>query len=202
MKMKDYIKTWEGMQVEKYWTRLMVAGLMVMLVVLSIAVFSKRQTVVIQPFTLSEEAWIATDNVSRSYKEAWGMAFAILIGNSTPASVDFIKDRLAVFLSPRIYTQVIDVIEIQAREIQRDRITTRFEPRSIEFEGASNKVFVYGFSYVRGATGREDRNEKTYEFVISVSGYAPQLESIDTYSGKPRTQKILGSMKASEKGKN
>ena len=70
MKLKDYIKTWEGMQVEKYWTRLMVAGLMVMLVVLSIAVFSKRQTVVIQPFTLSEEAWIATDNASRSYKEA------------------------------------------------------------------------------------------------------------------------------------
>lgn len=37
-----------------------------------------------------------------------GTIFAAEIGNVTPATVDFIKDRIAIFLAPSIYHDVID----------------------------------------------------------------------------------------------
>jgi hypothetical protein len=76
--------------------------------------------------------------------------FAQLLGNVTPGTVDFVKERLTPLLSPSIYQDVIDAIEIQAQQIKNDRVTMRFEPRFVEYEPKSDKVFVYGYSYVKG----------------------------------------------------
>ncbi|MCV5185818.1 type IV conjugative transfer system protein TraE, partial [Escherichia coli] len=77
------------------------------------------------PFTLTEEAWVTKSNASQSYKEAWGFAFAQLLGNVTPGTVDFVKERITPLLSPSIYQDVIDAIEIQAQQIKNDRVTMR-----------------------------------------------------------------------------
>jgi conjugal transfer pilus assembly protein TraE len=198
MRLQRYLKTWEGTQSENKWGRLFQASLLVIVFLLALQLFSKEYIVTIQPFTLTEEAWITKNNASQSYKEAWGFAFAQILGNITPGSVDFVKERIRPLLSPNIYQEVIDAIEMQARQIKNDRVTMRFEPRFVEYEPKSEKVFVYGYSYMKGPSSDEQRSERTYEFIIEIAHYAPVFAFIDTYSGKPRTEKVLKQLKHRE----
>ncbi|EFP0184027.1 hypothetical protein HLX14_004556 [Escherichia coli] len=100
-----------------------------------------------------------------------------------------------------MYQDVIDAIEMQSRQIKNDRVSIRFEPRTVEYELNSDKVFVYGYSYTKGASSTEERSERTYEFIIKISNYAPLLDFIDTYIGKPRTEKVLEQMKRKEESR-
>ncbi|MEK9497189.1 TraE/TraK family type IV conjugative transfer system protein [Photorhabdus sp. P32] len=198
MNLKKYLKTWEGSQTENKWGRIFQSGLIAIIFLLVIQVFSKETIVTIQPFTLTEEAWVTKNNASQSYKEAWGFAFAQLLGNVTPRTVDFVKERISPLLAPNIYQDVIDVIEIQALQIKNDRVSMRFEPRFVEYEIKSDKVFIYGYSYIKGASSNEERSERTYEFVVKIANYAPVLDYIDTYAGKPRTTTVLEQLKRKE----
>lgn len=190
MKLSQYLKTWEGMQNENKWGRVVQAALLVIVFVLMIKVFTKETIVTMQPFTLTEEAWVAQKSASRSYKEAWAFAFAQLFGNVTPTTVEFIKDRVRPFLGPRIYQEVIDALEMQARQIKGDRVSMRFEPRVVEYEMNTNKVFVYGYSFTKGTNSAEERVDRTYEFTIQIANYAPLLTHLETYAGRPRTKSM------------
>ncbi|MFC1336962.1 MAG: pilus assembly protein [gamma proteobacterium symbiont of Clathrolucina costata] len=201
MKWGDFVKTWEGSLAENKWNRIFNGGLAVAVVLLSYMVFTKEHVVVIQPETLGSEAWITKDQASQSYKESWGLFLAQLTGNITPANVDFLKDRLKPLLSPAIYSDVIDTLETQAQGIKNDRITMRFEPRFVEYETTSDRVFVYGYSFVKGATGDEDRQERTYEYRIRISNYAPMILDINTYEGKPRTERVLEQLQKQEESR-
>jgi len=198
LNLKKYLKTWEGIQTENQWGRIFQAGLIAVVFLLAVQVFSKETIVTLQPFTLTEEAWVTKSNAAQSYKEAWGFAFAQLLGNVTPGTVDFVKERITPILSPSIYQDVMDAIEIQSSQIRNDRVSMRFEPRSVEYEPKSDKVFVYGYSYVKGASSDEQRSERCYEFVIKISHYAPVLDYIDTYAGKPHTKSVLEQLKRKE----
>lgn len=190
--MTKLLQTWEGVQAENKWNRIFIVLLLVGQLVLAVQLFSKETVVTIQPWTLNDDAWVTADAASASYKEAWGFALATLFGNVTPANVDFIKERIELLLSPSIYNEVMDVLEMQSQQIKIDRVTIRFEPRFVEYEPKTGKVFVYGNSFTRGvARDKEDRSERTYEFELSISNYLPVLEHLDTYEGRPRTESVL-----------
>lgn len=190
--MKDFLKTWEGTEVENKWSRVFIGTLLLVIIVLVLLVSRKETVVTIQPWTLEGEAWVTKNNASQSYKEAWGLALSILIGNVQPSTVGFIKDRIAPILSPKIYQEVIDVLEVQAIDIKKDRVVMRFEPRGIIYETKTGKVFVEGMSYMKGVSSdKELGTRRTYEFVISVDNYMPKLEYIDTYENLAKTEKML-----------
>ncbi|MBX2808172.1 MAG: type IV conjugative transfer system protein TraE [Cellvibrionaceae bacterium] len=191
MKMDSFVRTWEGALVENKWNRIFNGALVISILLLLFMLFSKDQIVVIQPETLGTEAWITKSQASESYKESWGLFLAQMTGNITPANVDFLKDRLKPLLSPAIYSDVIDALELQTLNIKNDRVTMRFEPRFVEYEKESDKVFVYGYSFVKGATGTETRNDRTYEYRINIANYAPMIVDINTYEGLPRTEYVL-----------
>lgn len=191
MELKEFLKTWEGTQAENRWNRLAIVGLIGLAGLLSVKVMTKDAVVVLQPVTLSEEAWVTKAQASQSYLESWGLFLAQLVGNVTPATVDFLKDRLGPLLAPAIYADVIEAVEVQANQIRNDRVSMRFEPRAIEYELSTNKVFVYGNSFVKGVNGTEERNERTYEFEISISQYQPTVHYMTTYAGRPRTERIV-----------
>lgn len=196
MNMKSFLKTWEGTQSENKWGRVFTAVLLGVIVALILMVYQKETVVTVQPWTLEEDAWVTKNNASQSYKEAWGLAFSILLGNVQPTTVGFIKDRLAPLLSPAIYQEVVDVLEVQAIDIKKDRVIMRFEPRAISYETKSNKVFVEGLSFIKGASSdRETSTRRTYEFEISINSYAPQLTNMNTYEGGARTVKELSKQK-------
>jgi len=80
---------------------------------------------------------------------------------------------------------------MQAKNIEDDRITMRFEPRVVEYEKTTDKVFVYGYSFVKGTTGDEEKNEITYEYRLKLDNYAPMIIDLNTYVGKPRSENVL-----------
>jgi conjugal transfer pilus assembly protein TraE len=192
MNLKNYLKSWEGTQNENKWGRMFIAGLIVAVLVL-IGMLANKQTIVtIQPFTLHDEAWVTEDDSSQGYKEAWGFALAQLFGNVTPSNVGFIKDRIDRLLSPAIYNDVINVLEMQSQQIRNDRVSIRFEPRFVEYEPKSEKVFVYGYSFTKGMSNESEvRTDRTYEFEIAISNYIPVIDFMDTYEGRPRTEDVL-----------
>lgn len=198
MKIGDFLNTHEGALSENRWNRFANVGLTVAVLVLLYMVNSKDQIVVIQPTALASEAWISNDAASQSYKEVWGFHLAQLTGNVTPANVDFLKERLKPLLSPAIYSEIIDTLEMQAQDIRDDRITMRFEPRAVEYEVDTDKVFVYGYSFVKGSTGSEDRTDRTYEYRLKIENYAPLIVDINTYEGKPRSEQVLAQLQKQE----
>ncbi|MGH0003623.1 TraE/TraK family type IV conjugative transfer system protein [Pseudovibrio ascidiaceicola] len=191
MKLQRFLNTWDGTKMENRWNRLLLLGFILLTILLAVLVFKKDTVVVLQPWSLTEEAEVMKSSSTQSYKEAWGWAMAMLMGNVTPASVDLVEERVGPLLHPSIYEDVILAINLQAEEIKADRVSMRFEPRLLEYEPSSNKVFVYGTSFMRAPSGTERRTDRTYEYIVEVSAYAPVITGMQTYEGRPRTARVL-----------
>ncbi len=203
MRLKQFLQTWEGTQFENTWLRIFSATMLVIILFLMVLVFRKETIVTMQPFTLKSEAWVSQNDASQSYKKAWGMALAQLVGNVQPATVDFVKDTLSPILTPSIYQDVMDTLEVQALDIKKDRVVMRFEPRVIIYEPETDKVFVEGLSFVSGVSAKkESTSSRVYEFVIGVEGYMPELQYITTYEGRAKTQEALKKVRGNSKSAN
>lgn len=190
MKFLKFIRSYEGTQSENRWLRLFVGGLVLLTLMLTFKVFSKDTVVIIQPQTLETEAWVMKNQSSQSYKEAWGLFLANMLGNTTPANVDFLKEKIAQLLSPEIFNEALEAMQVQANQIKTDRVTMRFEPRFVVYEESNGRVYVQGYSFIKGVTGTEDRTDRTYEIEVQINRYVPQVTYINTYEGKPRTARV------------
>lgn len=193
MNLQRYFSTFQGLKTENRLNRV-VTGLLVVAVIGEAFVIATRpQIVTIQPWTLASDAQITKSDASQSYIEAWGLALAELLGNVQPGSVDFIADRLRPLLDPAIYHRVMDGLQQNAEDLRDDRVSMRFEPRTVRFEKSTGRVFVTGMSYVRQGTSleTEQHSQRTYEFGIKIAHYAPLVTHITTYEGDPRTADVI-----------
>ena len=164
---------------------------LVIILILLVAVLSKRTLVTITPYTLVQDSWISNSDGADSYREAWALFLAQELGNITPDTIDFVSKRIGPLLSPAIYHDFMAIIHSQAEHIKEDRITLRFEARSVLYEPETNKTFVTGNLYTRSVSGKELRDFRTYEFEIGISNFAPVLLSMNTYNDVPKTMKQL-----------
>lgn len=186
MRFSKYLETFQGAMSENKFSRIAILSLSAALVVTAITALSKETVVTVQPYTLTEEAWVMQSDASQSYKEAWGLMLAIMKGNVTPATLDFVQERIQPLLSADIYQSVMEAIELQALQIRNDRISMRFEPREVIYDPGSNLVFVTGDSYMVSPNGEQIRDRRTYEYGIDIRNYAPVISHIETYTGRPR----------------
>ena len=134
MNIKQYFSTYQGLQAENRWNRLVTLGLVALCLGETVMLAIRPTVVTIQPWTLTRDAQVTESNASQSYIEAWGLALSELLGNVTPSNVNFIAERLGPLLDPKIYHQVIDAVHANAEELKNDRVTMRFEPRRVKFE--------------------------------------------------------------------
>lgn len=201
MKLKKFLSSWEGTQNENRWSRVFISSLIVLSILLCVKSFTQERVTVIQPMTLTEEAWVSSKRASASYQESWGLFLALLLGNATPDTVNFIKDRVGPLLAPKIYQEVMLAINEQAEFIRQDRVAMRYEPRYVLYEEESDRVYVYGYSYVKDSTTKESRSESTYEFQVTIRNYQPEIEHMTVYSGKPRSEHVLLQMQSRAKKK-
>lgn len=198
MNLKSYLGSREGFLAENRWSRIVNSFLVVAVILLAVRSFMTDTVVVIKPYTLTEEAEITSSSAAASYHEAWGLFFSTLLGNVSPDSAKFIRDRVGPLLSPKIYTEVMAVIEEQSLHIENDKVVVRFEPRFVLFEAETGHVYVNGNSYIKDATTKETREESTYEFRIKIQSYQPTVEYMTLYTGKPRSEKVLKQMQDRE----
>lgn len=177
------------------WARALLGVAVFALLVAVFALSNQKERVILQPVTLTDDAWVEENAASETYKTSWGAYLGTLMGNVTPGKLSFIKERIEPLLAPEIYTQTLQAFEKQAQDLRDNRIAFRFELRSVDYEPATDKIFAYGYRYATGAGSREEqRSERTYEYQLRIREYLPEITSIDTYPGKPRTQKLLRMM--------
>ena len=200
MKLAKYFQSYEKLQSDSRYLYLVICGLTVALICTLYFACTKPVIVTIQPWTMTQDAQLSENKASRSYIEAWGMALSELIGNVTPSNVGYIAERISPLLAPEIYHSTMDALYANAESLRLDRTTLRFEPRVVTFEKSTGKVYVTGRSYRRLANSLEGEKNynRTYEFRIRISHYAPLITHIDTYEGTPKTRDVLAREKVSK----
>lgn len=193
MELKQFTKSIEEMRSKIQSAHLLVLVMVACNIVLALGLLFRDTVVTVVPWTLSGEAEVTKDDASQNYKESWGMAIALLLGNVQPATVDFIADRIKPLLSPEIYHEAVDALYSNAQILREERVTLRFEPRRVTYEKTSGRVFVSGYSYSRLGTSMdgEKRHERTFEIGLEIAEYAPVITYIDTYTGKARTEDVI-----------
>lgn len=193
MKLSTFQQSFSGLKLENHFHRLVTLALLILNGVLLFALLNQKVIVTMQPWTMARDAQVTESQSSQSYIESWGLALAYQLGNITPANVDFVTDHVKPLLSPKIYQAAIDAMQANAESIREDRVAIRFEPKSTTYEKSTGKVFVFGTSFIRSGTGqdKERREPRTYEFLIKITNYLPEIEHIDTYIGVPHTTTVL-----------
>ena len=156
MNLQNFKKSYAQLVVGQQWTRGMLAMTILALLIAVFALVNKTERVVLQPVTLTDEAWIEEGRASESYKTGWGAYLGMLMGNITPNKLGFIKERLEPLLAPEIYGETMQAFEAQAQDLRDNRISLRFELRSADYEPATDKVFAYGYRYATGSGTKEE----------------------------------------------
>lgn len=200
MKWQVFTETWQTIQAENRWSRVVIVGLMVSNAVLAAHALTEKPIVTVVPPN-HQGITIKPSGGDQKFSEAWGLYLAELIGNITPGNVEFVIGSVEPMLSPKIYQETVVALRAQAKKISDDRVSMRFEPHQVNFEPSTGKVFVSGNSYVSAAGGEEKKTKRTFEFIVSSSNYMPRIDQIETYAGNPLTQKVRERMQKEDEAR-
>lgn len=191
MQFKNLNTSYKALRAEKYLGRITICALAVTTSLLAFTVLNKKTVTTIIPYTMQQVGYVSADMASESYKTSWGMALAILLGNCNYGSVDMIEKRIAPLLPNDIFEQTLTALRAQAAQFKENRITVRFEINRYIYEPSTDKVFVEGDYYIKAPGLAEKKHLRTYEFIIGVQGYMPQILYINTYEDQARTEQRL-----------
>ena len=199
MNLKNWKQSYRSLKTEAGLTRVALAFSSVAIALLSFNALTKNQTVVITPYTMQKTGWVSESNSSQSYKEAWALSLAQLLGNVSPGNLDFVQNRLSPLLPANLYEDTMTNIRAQVIMMKENRVTTSFDPLEIVYERSSDKVFVYGKYSSQSQSIKPKREKRTYEFKLSMDNYLPQITHIDTYADEPHTQARLEQLKKKQR---
>lgn len=157
--------------------RIVVVLLLVSNIILVILV-QRSQTVVLVPPALKTEAKVCLKHADRPYLEAWGLFFAMLMGNVTPRNIDFIVQSLQQYMSPGIYQELTQEMFEQAKSIKESSLTLSFNAQEVVYDEATKRVKVRGQSVLRGTHGKPETMNRTYDMAIEIRNYGPVLTDV------------------------
>ena len=186
MTLSDFLSTWRGLTLENRLHRLAVLGLIGTNLVIAVALLRAERTVVLVPPVLEGQVSVARAQASQEVKEAWALFVAELLGNVSPTGAEFLEKALDPLLAPSLRRPVLEVMDQQVREIQRERVSMTFQPRSISYDAAGDRVFVTGIQTTRGPAGKPVARVRTYEMTVGFANYRPVIRHLDVYPDEPR----------------
>ncbi|MDD6317837.1 MAG: TraE/TraK family type IV conjugative transfer system protein [Succinatimonas hippei] len=183
--------------------------------VLAVYVTFQKPVTVLVPWTAQHSGYVSQDIATESFKISNAMMLATMFGNVNFGSVDLIEQRIAPLLPNDSYQSVMTALRAQAMQFNENHITARFEIVKYVYEPATDKVFITGNYYISANNGPEKHLKRTYEFIIGMESFMPDLNAspdgnikytflpqilyMNTYEDEPRTLERLKELK--EKGK-
>ena len=94
MDKKTFSNTWAGIHNFNNFLKIVVLCLLFTNIVRVYGWISKDQLVVFVPPSLNEKVEVSVNRASESYKKAWALFVATLLGNINPDNSDFIRTQL------------------------------------------------------------------------------------------------------------
>lgn len=186
MKGSKYFETFRGSKLENKYSRYVILGLTLTVLILAFQVTTRKQTVVQIPPGLTAEGKIMPDNASESVKKAWGTFFALALGNVTPRSADFTARVLSPHISSAVHKRMMELIAAETKTIKDQSISVSFTPTDVFYVPSTKKVVVTGQFVIHGLRDNGKTSVKTYVMGVNFKNYMVTLTSIDTYTGSWR----------------
>jgi conjugal transfer pilus assembly protein TraE len=135
MDFKQFLSSYRGLRSENWFYRVLCGALLLSNLILGVAVFSSKETVVLVPPVLREPVQVGLKQADRKHQESWALFFALLLDNITPRNLEFVAGEIEKYLSPAIYQSVMQDVVEQARGVREANISTTFEPRELVYDG-------------------------------------------------------------------
>lgn len=150
--------------------------------------YSKDQIVVVDPPQAIGQYKISETKASVTYKVAWAMSMANLVGNMSPTEAPYIINQLSYMFSPGIENQTRKSLYAYIELLKKKKVETQFTSKEIYYDPETDQVFVYGDMRLKSLVNKSPTNIK-YTFVskVSISSYKPAIQRFDFYEGKPKT---------------
>lgn len=189
MKLSHWLKTREGALAESKISRPIILLLAFTCLVLAFGLVRKSETVVMVPSTLEERAWVSKSSASAEMQVAQGLSLALLLGNVTPGSAEFVSSNISRSLSPRMYRPILEAIDREVRELRDEQISVSFTPTLARFDPDVDRVVITGEVITRGLRGSERREIRTYEMGFSTRNHTLLLDHMRVMEGTWRRQR-------------
>lgn len=189
MKAGAYFKTFHGALKENAFTRPLMGALIVSNLLMAMIAFGRNETIVMVPPGIDERVQIGVSEGSPGLKEAWGTHIAMLMGNATPRTANYLSEQLGRLSSPRLFQQIQEQIDKQAKALTDEGMSVSFVPNSTFYLPSRDVVVVSGEYMLRGMRGMERSMVRTYEIGVRIQDYRVRMDSLDVYEG-PWTERI------------
>jgi conjugal transfer pilus assembly protein TraE len=158
---------------------------------LGLLVLRQDRTVTMVPPDFHQAVSVRRGQADPAFHEAWGAYFAGVLGNVTPGNVRFVRQALESHLCPEIFHDVVSQVERESMQMAQDRVSTRFLAQRVVYEAQTGKVFVQGQHVIDSAAGARRTTDRTFEFVLRVREFMPQVCGVASYAGPPRTLDVI-----------
>ena len=147
---------------------------------------SLRERIVLVPPTIDRAESVAWNSASAEYIKSFGLFVAIMVGNITPANVNFVADSLSGFVDSSIYPDVRKrlISAAESRTFKETASATRFEPVAVHYEQQTNRVFVSGHMSVISAANAATAQDLTYEMTVVIREGRPYVTFLTSYDGQ------------------
>ncbi|WP_297501662.1 TraE/TraK family type IV conjugative transfer system protein [Ferrovum sp.] len=150
------------------------------------ASLTSHERVVIVPPGINQATSVGWADADATYYKAFGMFIATLIGNITPANVEFVSKSLSGYMDSAVYSDVRKkmIALADSREFRETAGATKFVPTAIAYEPDTNKVFVAGqMTVVTAQSSTKIADDLTYEMVVKMREGRPVITAITSYPG-------------------
>jgi conjugal transfer pilus assembly protein TraE len=150
------------------------------------ASLTSHERVVIVPPGINQATSVGWADADSTYYKAFGMFIATLIGNITPANVEFVSKSLSGYMDSAVYSDVRKkmIALADSREFRETAGATKFVPTAIAYEPDTSKVFVAGqMTVVTAQSSTKTADDLTYEMVVKMREGRPVITAITSYPG-------------------
>ena len=183
MKLPEYLKSWKGSLAENKFSRYIILTLAISNIVLVMLVTNVNETVVLVPPDVSREAKLSERDASAGYKEAWATHVAMMLGNVTPRTAQYVSEHVGKIMGPSVYRAMMEGITEQSARISSEQLTIQFVPSTAFYVPEKDVVVVTGEYTIRGMQNSEQRMLRTYEIGVEVNNYVVRVDSLEVYEG-------------------
>jgi conjugal transfer pilus assembly protein TraE len=140
--------------------------------VLSGAVFYKRERTILVPPRITKQLWVQGDRVSKEYLHEMGAYVAKLFLDLSPSTVSYNHGTLLSYATPEAYGSLKKQFLKESEEYTRLQLSTHFKPSEILASPETLEVTIKGSmsSYVAGKHIRDSQETVAIQFTHRDAG--------------------------------